>query len=294
MKKQLLSPEFKVGLTVIISSLILIFGIIWGKEYRFTAHKYSLNVLFSEVGGMVVGDPVTVNGVKEGKISAISWKGRYVMCTLEVNDHIQLYEDAVFTVVSSELLAGMKVEIFPGNSPQRLNLALQPFSGEYGGRIVDVGLMIGKVAKDISRLSYRADSALFLIKQYVGSSDLRKNITESFYNLNKLSANFAQLSDSLGDVFKSVNRVSAGVHGIVEDNKDNIKLSVENLATLSTRLDSITYATNAVLAEVVKKRGALGKMVYDSTLYIKLNRTLTKIDSLADQIKNDGLELNLF
>jgi len=175
--KRVFSTEFKVGLTIIVSTLILIFGIIWGKEFRIHTDKYQINVLFDKVGGMVPGDPVTVNGVKEGKILQIGWQDRQVLCTLELNDRIQLYEDATFTVVSAELLAGMKVEIEVGHSAKKINLSLQPFRGAYGGRIVDVGMVIGDLATDMSRLSFRIDSTISMINALLTKGSLQKDLT---------------------------------------------------------------------------------------------------------------------
>ena len=112
--------EFRVGLTVIISTLILIFGIIWGKEFRIKSNKYQVDLIFDNVGGMIPGDPVTVNGLREGKVAELGWHDRMVLVKIELNDRVQLYEDAEFIIVSAELLAGMRVEIFPGQSLQAM------------------------------------------------------------------------------------------------------------------------------------------------------------------------------
>jgi hypothetical protein len=49
-----------------------------------------------------------------------------------------------------------------------------------------------------------------------------------------------------------------------------------------------------LLKNVENKQGTLGKMVYDSTLYNNLSKTLSSIDSLAKAIKQDGLDIDLF
>ncbi len=294
MKKLTFSTEFKVGLTVIISTLILVFGIIWGKEYRFKTNKFQLDLLFSEVGGLVVGDPVTVNGIKEGKVVGVSWKDRKVLCKVEINEHIQLYKDATFSVLSAEILAGMKIEIFPGKSNKHINLALQPFEGFYGGRIVDVGLIIGDVAEDMSALSIRIDSTVALVKSYLETGDLQNDISESFSNLNRMTKDFAGLSDSLKTTFYGVNNATSKLNKMIDDNSEGVTLSVRNLATLSSRLDTISTSVGRIMIEIDRKQGTLGKMIYDTTLYTQLNHTLNNIDSLAKQIKEDGLELNLF
>ncbi|MBD3224447.1 MAG: MCE family protein, partial [Caldithrix sp.] len=182
-----LSNEFKVGLTVIIATAVLILGIIWGKDIRIQINKYEIQVEFDKIGGMIAGDPVTVNGVKEGKVEKIQWRDRRVLCTLRLNDHVQLYKDATFTVVSAELLAGMKVEIDPGQSSETLNMAKQPFQGTYGGRIVDVGLVIGDLAKDIQVLTLKLDSTATMTNALLREGQLQQELKTSLQNINRLT-----------------------------------------------------------------------------------------------------------
>lgn len=95
MKKNVFSTEIKVGLTVVVATFILVYGIIWGKGYRLHINKYQLQLLFDNVGGMVPGDPVTVNGVKEGKVLSIDWQDRDVLVTIELNDRVKLLKTPV-------------------------------------------------------------------------------------------------------------------------------------------------------------------------------------------------------
>ncbi len=289
-----MSAEFKVGLTVIVSTLILIFGIIWGKEFRLHTDKYELDILFENVGGMIPGDPVTVNGVKEGKVARIGWQGRNVLCTIQLNNRVQLYEDAVFTVISAELLAGMKVEIFPGKSPRKINLSHQPFHGSYGGRIVDVGIVIGELAEDMSALSFRVDSTISMINSLLETGHLQKNISGSLSNINAITKEFRSLPTRFGKTLNGLDSVVTRINSLVRNNDQGIGRTLHNLNSITLRLDTVTTSMQSMLTEVQKKRGLMGKMIYDSTLYIRINKTLLSVDSLAKQIKDEGLELDLF
>ncbi len=289
-----LSAEFKVGLTVIVSTLILIFGIIWGKEFRLHTDKYELDILFENVGGMIPGDPVTVNGVKEGKVLKIGWDGRQVLCTIQLNNRVQLYEDAIFTVISAELLAGMKVEIFPGKSSQKINLSHQPFHGSYGGRIVDVGIVIGELAEDMSALSFRIDSTISMVNTLLETGDLQKNLTGSIANIHMITESFRSLPKRFGKTLNNLDSVVTRVNGLVRNNGQDIGETLNNLNSISVRLDTVTTSMQSMLQEIQTKKGSMGKMIYDSTLYIRINKTLLSVDSLANQIKNEGLELDFF
>jgi len=288
------SAEFKVGITVIVSTMILIFGIIWGKEFRLHTDKYELDIVFENVGGMIPGDPVTVNGVKEGKVLKIGWEGRKVLCTIQLNNRVQLYEDAVFTVISAELLAGMKVEIFPGKSSRKINLSHQPFSGSYGGRIVDVGIVIGELAEDMSALSFRIDSTISMINTLLETGSLQENLTGSMENIHAMTKDFRALPNRFEKTLSGLDSVVTRINNLVRNNDQGIGKTLYNLNSISMRLDTVTTSMQGMLQEVQKKRGLMGKMIYDSTLYIRINKTLLSVDSLANQIKNEGLELDLF
>lgn len=296
--KKVLTTEFKVGLTVIISILILILGIIWGKEYRFVTDKYRITVLFEKVGGMVPGDPVTVNGVKEGKILDIGWHERQVLCTLEINNSVQLYDDAEFSVISAELLAGMKVEIFPGKSDKRINLSKQPFKGKYGGRIVDVGLVIGELSEDMSALTFRIDTTVSMVNDLLEKGSLQSDLKNTLSNFKDISGQLKDMFDTSSGKFKNAvanfENLTEKINDLVNNNEQAVGSAVNNLNLISGRLDTVSASMQMLLKKVENKEGTLGKMVYDPTLYNNLTKTLLSIDSLAKAIKQDGLDIDLF
>jgi len=292
--KSTLSTELKVGITVITATLILIFGIIWGKGYSLQTNTYELTTVFDEVGGLIPGDPVTVNGVKEGKIAKIGWYGRKVLCTLEINNHIQLYKDARFTVISAELLAGMKVEISPGSSDKKINMSHQPFKGKYGGRIVDVGMVIGELAEEMTALTNRIDTTVIKINSVLDDGSIQKNITSSLDNLNKAGSAFAELPKNIGSTLNNLDTTIISLNRLVNSNENQLGGTIKNMNLISSRLDTVAGSLRVVMTKIEKREGTLGKLVNDTTLYNDLSRTLMRVDSLTRQIKDDGLDLNFF
>ncbi len=294
MKKHVFSTEIKVGLTVVVATFILVYGIIWGKGYRLHTNKYQLQLLFDNIGGMVPGDPVTVNGVKEGKVVAIDWQDRDVLVTIELNDRVQLYDDATFIIISAELLAGMKVEIYPGKSNKKLNLAQQPFRGKYGGRIVDVGLTIDKLAQDMSSLTFRLDTTTALINDLLKTGQLQKSITSTLNNLNHLSGRFAPVPDSLTVTMSRLNSAIKQINQMLDENRQPLNASLKEIQTMGKNINQLTVQLNKTMKDIESQQGTLGKVVYDSTLYKNLNKTLLTVDSLARRLRKKGLKLSLF
>ncbi len=294
MNKKVFSTEFKVGLTVIIATFILVYGIIWGKGFRLKTNKYKIQIEFNNVGGMVPGDPVTVNGVKEGKVLRIDWKGRKIIVTAELNEDVPLYEDATFTIVSAEILAGMKIEIFPGKSNKKINMARQPFKGKYGGRIVDVGMTIDKLAKDISGLTFRLDSTTAMLNSILRKGEVERNVNSILGNLNQTSVRFKVLPDSLKKTLNNLNQSVSQINALVAENRKPLKSSLQNMQRVTKQVDSLSASLKTIMQNIEQGNGTLGKLVYDSTLYRNLNKTLHSVDSLADRLRKKGLKLSLF
>lgn len=292
------ATEIKVGLTVIVGTAILVIGIILGKGFKFEPDKIRIRVKFDNIGGMVPGDPVTVNGVREGKVLDVRAEGRDVITILEISDQIQLYEDATFVVLSAELLAGMRVEIHPGFSNNRINMAKQPFQGRYGGRIVDVGLTIDALAKNLSALSFRIDTSVAMVNVLLKKGQLQKNISGTIANLEGATGELKQFlrsnSKNMTNAINNLEKGSDKFNAIIDSNRTAITKSIQNISTISTRLDTMSSALQVIITQIHDQKGTLGKMVYDTTLYRNLNRTLSSIDSLAKQIKEDGLDIDLF
>ena len=294
MNKKVFSTEFKVGVTVIIATFILVYGIILGKGFRLKTNKYKIQIEFTNVGGLVPGDPVTVNGVKEGKVLRIDWKGRRIICTAELNDEVKLYEDATFTIISAELLAGMKIEIFPGKSNKEINMAKQPFHGKYGGRIVDVGMTMDRLAKDISALTFRLDSTTSMMNSILRKGDVERNINSILGNLNQASQQFKIVPDSLNQTLGNLNQSVRQINALIAENRKPLSRSLKDMQHLTKQADSISVSLNTIMQNIAKKQGTLGKLVYDSTLYRNLNKTLHSVDSLAKRLRKKGLKLSLF
>src|SRR4026208_1281170 len=63
--------EFVVGLAVLAALALVIFGALWLSETDVNQKEASYTARFRTVGGLGVGAPVTLRGVKVGRVEAI-------------------------------------------------------------------------------------------------------------------------------------------------------------------------------------------------------------------------------
>jgi phospholipid/cholesterol/gamma-HCH transport system substrate-binding protein len=87
-----------------------------GKLEVFGAQGYVVAADFVSVAGLKLGDPVEIAGVRIGKVEGIGLNDDRARVTLQVNDGIQLQEDAIASVRARGLIGDKFILITPGAS----------------------------------------------------------------------------------------------------------------------------------------------------------------------------------
>lgn len=109
--------ETVMGGFVLIGALIfLVFSYSKGDAGTVSGYKISAN--FSKIGGLAVGDPVQISGVKVGQVASVELDSKTYLAkvTMEIDDNIKVPDDSAATISSQSLLGGMYMGIEPGGS----------------------------------------------------------------------------------------------------------------------------------------------------------------------------------
>ncbi len=112
--------DIKVGITVLAGIALLLFGIGWAKGWNTAGHEIRYQAAFQNAGGLELGDPVTLNGVKRGIVREVETRQSDVLVTMGFSDKLDLHEDASASISMLELMTGKKVELHPGTSSKPL------------------------------------------------------------------------------------------------------------------------------------------------------------------------------
>lgn len=84
------ATEIKVGVTVLLGLLVFIWVLGWAKSFSLSSSDNLVNVKFSKVSGLEIGNNVTVNGVRKGHVKDFVIQGSHVIVTLSISNEIQL------------------------------------------------------------------------------------------------------------------------------------------------------------------------------------------------------------
>jgi phospholipid/cholesterol/gamma-HCH transport system substrate-binding protein len=108
------------GLVLIGALIFLVFSYTKGDAGAVTGYQISAN--FSKIGGLKVGDPVLISGVKIGQIADVSLdpKSYLAKVTMEIDNTVKVPDDSAAAISSMSLLGGMVLGIEPGGSEDML------------------------------------------------------------------------------------------------------------------------------------------------------------------------------
>ena len=80
--------ELQVGVALVVALLILVSGIMWFEDYQLNADYQAVRAQFPSVGGLGVGDPVDVRGIKMGTVSRIDLGEIGVLVEFRLRDDV--------------------------------------------------------------------------------------------------------------------------------------------------------------------------------------------------------------
>jgi len=272
--------ELKVGATLVVSGIVLVFGILWLGGFEFGDTKYPLTVVFQEVGGLVGGDRVTVAGVESGNVEELGlMPDGKVKVHIMVRKDIRIPVDSRFSVASYGLIGAKTVTVRPGVSQE----FFEPGStviGAYDKGLGDVVSEIGEALTDIRQVLKSAD-------EVISDEEGRKNIKETLANS---SVATTDLKGAAADL-----KVLAGeLRSFVEAKTPSASLTLDSMeeasakfAKASDSLERVAASLDSIVGRIESGQGSLGKLVNDSPAHDELIAALAEVRALVAEIQRN-------
>lgn len=288
--KKIFRKEVLIGVIVIIALVILFVGIDFLKGVNvFKAANY-YTATYTNVEGLAVSAPVSVNGYKVGQVREINYEydnpGHVkVEISLDKNLKVPVGTQAV---IKTDMLGTATIELRMAADP-----SFHAVGDELEG-VVATGLM-DNVTKDIlpavGNIMPKVDSLLASLNKVVGDPAL----VNAIQRLDKITANLEASTASLSRVMTNMPAVTSDVKEITS----NLSRSSNDLTALTERMrdlpvDSLAANVQAITAnlkdlsaQLNDPNSTVGKLTHDPALYNNLNSTISSLDSLFVDIKKN-------
>ncbi|MCD6163282.1 MAG: MCE family protein [candidate division Zixibacteria bacterium] len=301
--------EIKVGALIAFGLFVVFstFFIIGGQEGIFSS-KYELYARFNNIEGLAVGAPVRLGGMKVGTIGDIWFSGIADKKAISVK---MMIKSSSFDRIRSDSKAKL------GNMGLLGDRTIEISLGSFDAEPVEPGQFIvsegGHVLEDIMDLTGNAKEITSKINEGEGSLAQIINDPRLYSNLDSLLIIWSEISSKINEgegnlaalmndpalynnLTKFFKESSAFMEKVNAGEGELGKLATGK-GNLYNRTDSALVALNKTLETINNGEGTLGQLIYNAELYERLSSTLTSLDSLLVDIKENPkkyVKLSLF
>lgn len=289
--------EFKVGVIVLIGLILLFASLYWLQGYKLERNAQKVTVRFSDVGTLAVGDRVTVSGVHRGKVSGLELTESGVLVDLLLYKDVVLKSDARIVIKNLGLMGERFIAISPGSDSARFD-ASQVVQGYYDAGLPEVMGLMGEMIVELRSL-------VGSIKNTVAADSSLTKFNRTVNNLEKVSAMLSNVmednSAKIGNTVDNFNSASKRLNKMLADNQPKLDTTFGRLERATSglddfvaRLDTLSLELNEFAASVNNPDGTMNLLMNDRRLYDDLRRTADNIDDLILDIRqNPGRYINL-
>ena len=202
------SNEFAVGLAVLAALALVIGGALWLSETDVNQKKVSYSARFRTVGGLGVGGPVTLRGVKVGRVEAIRLvENEWVETDFSIDRSVELPRKPAVISASASLFGEWTANIVPYEplpvDPNLRNALIESdrAGGESwpGATLPDIGQLTAqasRIAGDVGDITQRIGQAF--------DSTALKNLQQSVKDLATISARLVRFANAQTDRMERV------------------------------------------------------------------------------------------
>jgi phospholipid/cholesterol/gamma-HCH transport system substrate-binding protein len=289
--KKIATKEFIIGLCVMIALVVLFFGIDFLRGINLFQPTNYYRASYSNVAGLEVAAPVTVDGYKVGQVREINFNYEnpgIVDVVIAVDEKLSLPVDSR-AVIESGLMSGASVKIIMGKESAKI-----PVGGEVQTAVIPdlMSALSTDVMPNVGNILAQVDSLVRNLNTLIADPALANAVK----SLDAITANVELATVGLNN---TMNNQLPGIMDNAGKITTNLDVVVNDLAVLSAQLKALPLqstmdnvnATTANLstfsAQLNDKNSTLGMLMNDPQLYNQLNRVTADIDSLIVDIKRN-------
>lgn len=295
--KKTKSKELIIGLCVVLSILILIFGIDFLKGINvFKASNYYY-ASYTNVAGLAQSAPVTLNGYKVGLVRDIRYEydnPGHVKVELSLDRHLKVPSGSKAVLVTDML----------GTSTIELQLTDNPTAHNVGDKLIGInksGLMeslSGDLMPSIASIMPKIDSLMTSLVAIASDPALRNsvnslqtvmaNMEQTSANLSRVMATMPAIASNADATMKNARSISESANSIASDLAVvSSQLSHARLDSTLSNINSLTASLNDISTRLNSKDSSLGLLINDPTFYNSLNSSVASLDSLLQDVKRN-------
>jgi len=304
-----LPREFKIGLLIVAATVGAVWGINFLKGKNIFTNATHYYVIYDNINGLLVSNPVKVYGFKIGKVEDIVYlpnrSSGHLLVKLRIeNSEFKIPKDSKARIRSSDLLGSREVAIIMGNSSDffkpgdTLNAQMEQTLSE------QVNEMLAPLKVKVENLLGSVDSIIITFKEVFDEKGM-SNITKGISGIRTTIENVTKITETLKNLVESEKGKISGITSNVESISGNLKSNNKKISGIINNLESVTDSVknmrlgqlgrklnsslvhlDSLIIRLNSKDGTLGRLISSPALYHDLDSTVNSLNSLIQEIKN--------
>jgi phospholipid/cholesterol/gamma-HCH transport system substrate-binding protein len=268
-----ISKEIKVGLLVIFSSFILYIGFNFLKGNEVFSSNNIYYTIYSNSAGLNLSNPILINGFSVGSVKDIKIlkdRNYSILVVFEVKKDIIINKKTIAKLITSDLLGSRAIELIISKKGASLN---------------NHDTILGDIEQSLKDVFISSTAPVI--------DDI--NITVRLINnfINKIS------NSKINLIFYNIREITSNLKSIIFINKNNINVTVSNIAKISNILANKENGISFFLSELnksvnklnlifdKKNKGTLIQLIYDESIYYNFNKVLIDLDKILVDFKKN-------
>lgn len=287
-----LSKELRIGILVVMSIVVLVWGINYLKGSNLFDNSRTFYAIYGNIGGLQEGSGVSVNGYKVGvvkRILLLTDKNYSLLVEISIEKDIDIPSNSVSKIVNTDIMGSKGISLILGDSNTNAQKGDTLYSDMDRSLKEEVNKQILPLKNKAEQLIGSIDSIVTVITSVL-SKDARESLTKSLVSLDNT---FTTMSQTMTKVSKIVDQNDERISSIIknlEGNNDEITNILKNFSELSDDIAKSNIKTTlASLNEISKKisdsEGSLGMFINDKDLYLNLEKSSKELEALIKDIK---------
>lgn len=287
-----ITREIKTAILVIASILLFIWGYSFLKGRDLLSNYKTFYVQYDNVEGLVNSAPVTINGLVVGKVMGVKFLNNTgkIQVELQIKSDFPFSKSSVASIYEPGLIGGKQIMITPNfedKAPAESGMTLM--GNVKPGLTSLVADRLTPLQEKVEKMVVSADNLLKNVNSVLDAKT-RENLKSGIANLNETLAEFKVAS-------KNVNEMLADNKGKINSTMTNVDKASANFAKITDSiskanigktvksLERTLASVDKIMADVQSGKGTLGKLAKDETMYTNLAKSSKELELLLQDFR---------
>lgn len=286
-----LSKEIKTAIFILSGFGLFFIGFNYLKSNDVFVRDNIFYVVYDDAEGLLVGTPVTIQGLQVGTIDEVSLLpgNKSIVVRFRVEEKYEFSKNSVARIYEAGLLGGKSLAVKPKFDDAENAQSGDTLQGVIAPGLTDlVNEKLTPLQEKIESMITHADSVLIAFN-FVLDTNAQFQLKSSIENLNTSISNFRSISETidrslsengtLHQIFDNLAELSEDLSVVSSSLKEaNLDVTFEDLGSAVSNLSQI-------LNRLEEGEGSLGKLITKEDLHQSLEQTNEQIQLLLEDMR---------